>query len=489
MRRVIGLSLVGLGTFLIVIAVVLPTFIVGQVTKFPLNEFETATLVASNASYFDAATLTEKSPVNLQATYTIKGDGAAGTSTTAVWNEFSAVNDVTNHIQVELQSRTFAFDRKTAQLVPYSGDSVNGKPTPQTGVLGYVFPINTQKQTYYVYDTSLGKSAPFVYSGTTNVDGIQAYEFIENVTPTQVSTVTVPGSLIGSTASSVTAPEYYSNHLVYDVDPETGALIDVSEHEVQALYNPSTNTQALTLFNADLVMTPASVTKVVGLDNSGRNELNLLQLIIPIILGVVGAVALVVGILMLRQPGEVVEAGPTTPAPEQAAVPTAPSRVHLIPGFDDGTQEATAESGPTTTDAAQAAENAEAAPAEAPDAHEATRSESVVAPEEAAQTSAEGASAGDSATEAVPVAEAGAPAETEAASPPQTAAAPAQTAAAPAQTAAAPAQTAAAPAQTAAAPAQTAGANGEASAATAPRHARRRTKSANSAAEPESGAK
>src|ERR1700734_2620277 len=207
MRRVIGLCLVGLGTFLIVIAVVLPTFIVSQVTKFPLNEYETATLVAHNASYFDASTLTEKSPVTLQATYTIKGDAAAGTSSMAVWNEFSAVNDVTNGIQVQLQSRTFGFDRKTAQLVSYTGDSVNGKPTPQTGVLGYVFPMNAKKQTYDGYDPSLGKPAPFVYSGTTTVDGVQANVYIENVTPTQVGTVTVPGSLIGSTASSVVAPE------------------------------------------------------------------------------------------------------------------------------------------------------------------------------------------------------------------------------------------------------------------------------------------
>ena len=87
MRRNIGLVLAGLGAFLIVLAVVLPTWIVGQVVKFPLNEYQSATLAASNASYFSATSLTEKTGVTLQATYTIKGDGAAGTSSTAVWNE------------------------------------------------------------------------------------------------------------------------------------------------------------------------------------------------------------------------------------------------------------------------------------------------------------------------------------------------------------------------------------------------------------------
>jgi len=299
MRRVIGLSLVGLGTFLIVIAVVLPTFVVGQIVKFPLNEYETATLVAHNAAYFDASTLTERSPVTLTATYTIKGDGPAGNSSTAVWNEFSYVYDSTNHNQVALQSRRIAFDRKTAQLVHCCGEAVNGKPTVQTGVLGYVFPMGTKKQTYDLYDITLLKPEPFNYTGTTTVDGVHAYVFTNNVAPTQVTTLTVPGSLVNSTAASVTAPEYYSNHTIYDVDPTTGALINVNEHETLTLDSPGTTTPALTLTNEDLIMTPASVTKVVGLDNNGRNELNLLQLILPIVLGVVGVIALVVGVIRL----------------------------------------------------------------------------------------------------------------------------------------------------------------------------------------------
>ena len=44
MRRDVGTVLAGLGTLLIVMAVVLPTYIVGQVVKFPLSEYETATL-------------------------------------------------------------------------------------------------------------------------------------------------------------------------------------------------------------------------------------------------------------------------------------------------------------------------------------------------------------------------------------------------------------------------------------------------------------
>ena len=47
MRRVIGLALAGVGTFLIVCAVALPTVVSSQVIKFPLNEYETASLAAN----------------------------------------------------------------------------------------------------------------------------------------------------------------------------------------------------------------------------------------------------------------------------------------------------------------------------------------------------------------------------------------------------------------------------------------------------------
>ena len=232
MRRVIGLILTGAGTFLIVCAVLLPTWVSSQVIKFPLNEYETATLAASNASYFSPTTLTEKTGVNLQATYTIKGDGAAGNSSTAVWDEYSYVYDLTNHQAVQQATRRFAFHRRTALLVNCCGANINGDSSiEQRGYLGYVFPIGTQKQTYDVFDTTLNQPEPFVYSGTTDVHGIQAYEFVENIAPVQVGTQTIPGSLVGTSASSVTLPEYYQMHLIYYVDPATGALIDVNEHQ------------------------------------------------------------------------------------------------------------------------------------------------------------------------------------------------------------------------------------------------------------------
>src|SRR3984957_6274278 len=327
MRGIIGLILAGLGAFLILVAVLLPTWVVGQVVKFPLNEYETATLQASNASYFDQASLTEKTGVTMEATYTIKGDASAGNSSTAVWNEFSYVYDLTNHQKVQETTRRFAFDRRTGQLVDCCEASVNGvKSVRQTGLVGYVFPMGTQKQTYQVFDTTLNKTMPFVYSGTTDVHGIQAYEFVENVAPTQISSVTLPGSFVKSTAASVTLGEDDAEHLIYYVDPETGALVDVNEQQSTTLRTSASAAPALVGFDADLIATPASVTQIVALDSSGRNELTLIETPLPIVLGIVGGVALLAGILLRRKPhedlGELddVSREAAAPDPGQAAV-------------------------------------------------------------------------------------------------------------------------------------------------------------------------
>ena len=351
MRGVIGLVLAGLGAFLILGAILLPTWLVGQVVKFPLNEYETATLAASNASYFSAASLSEKTGVSMEATYTIKGDASKGSSSTAVWNEFSYVYDETNHQAVQEMTRTFAFDRRTGQLVNCCGASVNGDTSVrQTGLVGYVFPIGTQKQTYQVFDTTLKKTMPFVYSGTTSVRGIQAYEFVENVTPTEVSSLTVPGSFVGSSAASVTLGEYDQEHLIYYVDPETGALINVNEQQSTTLRTSAAAAPSLVLFDADLIATPASLTEITGLDSSGRSELALLETTLPLILGIVGGIALIVGIFLRRKPRDGM-AGPVDATHEaDPAASAEPSRgrhsaelAGVVPSLDDESSERAAE--------------------------------------------------------------------------------------------------------------------------------------------------
>ena len=193
----------------------------------------------------------------------------------AVWSQVSTVTDVTNHEQISQTTRTFAFDRRTAQLVDCCGASVNGdKSVHQTGMLGYVFPFGTQKQTYQVYDPTLKRTAPFTYTGTGTVNGIPVYVFTQDVAPTQVATLPIPGALLGLKAAVVTMGEFDQQHQVYSVDPETGALVNVEEHQIVTLRDPATRAIAKVVYDADLTVTPQTLKTVTALDSSGRNTLH-----------------------------------------------------------------------------------------------------------------------------------------------------------------------------------------------------------------------
>jgi len=332
-----------------VFTVLMPTWVSSRVLKFPLNEYASVTLTDSNASYFSPTKLTELTGVNMEATYTIKGNAAAGSSSTAVWNQFIYVYDQTNKLPFQTMTRTFAFDRRTAQLVNCCGANVNGDSSvEQRGYVGYVLPIGTKKQTYDVFDTNLNKPVPFTYAGLGAAGGTEAYRFVENVPATQNGTQTVPGSLVGQSAASVTLPQYYETHVTYWIDPVTGALLNVTQNEKVTLRDAS-GAQALLLFSANLAATQDSVDRLVALDNSELSKASFVSTLLPLVTGIVGVILLVAGILMARRTRQDVEAGPSGTSPELAAADAAAAdhpaaHVSLVPGLEDEPREATVES-------------------------------------------------------------------------------------------------------------------------------------------------
>jgi hypothetical protein len=98
------------------------------------------------------------------------------------------------------------------------------------------------------------------------------------------------------------------------------------------------------LYEGDLVATPGTVSAVVKLDSGGRTELSLLNMILPQVCGIVGAVALVAGIILLvRKPREdMSELDAVSPGPAAAAA--ASSGRAPVPAMEAEAFEATAQS-------------------------------------------------------------------------------------------------------------------------------------------------
>jgi DUF3068 family protein len=301
MRRVFGVTLTGLGAFLIVVAVMCRFYLPGQVIKFPLNEYSVSTLTGTNVSYFSQQTGAVVNGATVRAISTVEGDVKDGNSSRAVWNDITGVFDVTSSPQVPISYTTdrFAFDRRTGELLNCCGAAV-GTARPKFSGQGLVFPIGTQQKTYQVFNTSLLKPAPFNPIGTSTVDGLAVDVFYQPITHQKVGTVTLPGALVGNTDQpTVTLPEYLTATNTFYVDPITGAPVKVVEAQNETLQNPSTGGTALVLLSGTLSSTPKSIADAVSTSKHYDTEISVVQKLIPWLGVLVGLVLLALGIFLL----------------------------------------------------------------------------------------------------------------------------------------------------------------------------------------------
>ncbi len=298
MRRVVGLTLTGLGAFFLALALLLRFYLPAQVIKFPLNEYLVSTLVGHNASYFSQKNVTELTGVNVQATSTVEGDVTAGSSSIAVWDDFTAIQDTSNGAAIQYTSQRSAFNRRTGVLVNCCGAYVNTNPNVRQSGQGYVWPIGTQKQTYQVFDATLLKPEPFTYEGTTSVQGMTAYKFVEHINNQQFSSQTLPGNLVGfADQPSVTLPEYITETKTYLVDPQTGSPLSVSESETLSLED-ITGATKLILFQGNLAETPSAIANAVNNANSYHLKIEFVDDIGPLVCVLLGLVLLIIGITL-----------------------------------------------------------------------------------------------------------------------------------------------------------------------------------------------
>ncbi len=201
MRRGIGLTLTGLGAFLLVFGLLMRYWVPGQVLKFPLNEYQVTTLAGNDISYFSAPLLHEFAGVTATFIKTVEGDVPSGSASTAVWGSFTAIEDTKDNTAIQFLSQRSAFNRRTGVLVSCCGASIGGNTKIQQAGQGFVFPFGTQHKTYQLFDTTLLQTVPVQFAGTSSVDGLAVDKFTEQVQGRRFGQQTLPGSLVGEPAA------------------------------------------------------------------------------------------------------------------------------------------------------------------------------------------------------------------------------------------------------------------------------------------------
>ena len=162
------------------------------------------------------------------------------------------------------------------------------------------YPFGTEKKSYKVWDSTLGKTVTSKYVKETKIQGMDVYVFESVVPRTEVGTREVPASVVGEPGTgNVTAQSMYANKTTVYVEPVTGAIIDQKQETTNTL--AVDDEDRVTTTKADIAYTKAQVGKFVD-DISGKAPLlTLVHSTLPIITVILGLILMVVGFLLGRR--------------------------------------------------------------------------------------------------------------------------------------------------------------------------------------------
>src|ERR1700710_2420911 len=120
MRRVVPLVLFGLGVFLVAAALLLRFYVMPSLLVTPIDQFAES-FAPGTGTVFNPLTLAEETNVDLVAHRTLRGDVAASSDKTGVWDE-SVVLEKADGSMVNVSTDRVAWDRKTAEAVNCCGE-------------------------------------------------------------------------------------------------------------------------------------------------------------------------------------------------------------------------------------------------------------------------------------------------------------------------------------------------------------------------------
>lgn len=300
MRPAPGAALVAAGTFLIVGAMAMPLYVAPALVKVPLNQSSVTYSKAENATVLDFGTLSERSGVDLTAARAVRGDVKAGNADRAVFNVGVRVTDDAGK-EITVSRDRVALDRRTAEAIACCAEDINGTPFKHEG-LTYTFPFGTEKKTYQYFDNTARQAYPVKYVGTEQLQGLTVYKFEMTVEPVKISEIKVPGTLLGSTEQVATAGRYYANTRTLWVEPATGVIVKGQEQQLQTLRDEA-GADKIKIIDADLAFTEETQKQQADAAREARQKINLLTVVVPVALGVLGLALVLLGIFFIVRSG------------------------------------------------------------------------------------------------------------------------------------------------------------------------------------------
>jgi hypothetical protein len=308
--RKIGIVLVGLGAFFLVVGLMVRFYVYPSLAVAPANPDSVTSLEAKDATVFDIGALKEIKTDLAVEVITIGDTNPEATEGapdgTVVWISKSSTRTADGKILSRSVDRA-PTNEVTGEAVNCCGAYMEVEEGEREAAnregLVFKFPFNTQKQDYKFWDASIGEATTAVYKGTEDVKGLETYVFEQVIEPTIVSQREVPKSLVDEPGEgNVIADRTYSNKRTFYIDPNTGGLVNRTEQQYNTFQIDGED--RVTLTDAFVSFTDKQIQTNVDTYSDQGGKLALLRNTLPLVLGILGAILLLLGAVLGRRKSE-----------------------------------------------------------------------------------------------------------------------------------------------------------------------------------------
>ncbi|AVH58911.1 MULTISPECIES: DUF3068 domain-containing protein [Streptomyces] len=299
----LSLILLGLGTFLLVLAPMLAWYVAPRAAVNPIDVDQTA-VYTGTGSVFDVDEVATVPDRKITVTQRVRGNVAdSARSGKAVWDVTTTVDTDKSlpaadpHDALEFVPHRWVTDRRTNMPVHCCDE----KPYIQ-GEAYLKFPFDVQKRAYRWWDNSLGATVTLTYRGTKKIQGYEGYRFTGTVPATRTGTRLVPGTIVDEPErSQVLAEEWYANHgIELVVDQRTGRVLYAQVGPRKTLRAPGGTKDAAVLLDSEkLAFTTDTQEFAVSRAKEESGQLRMVGQTLPIGAGVLGIVLAAVGVVLV----------------------------------------------------------------------------------------------------------------------------------------------------------------------------------------------
>ncbi|WNZ11787.1 DUF3068 domain-containing protein [Streptomyces sp. 11x1] len=306
MRRTaspLSLALLGLGTFLLVLAPLLAWYVQPRAAVNPID-IDTTAVYTGTGSVFDVERVKTVPDQKITVTQRVRGDVAESErSGAAVWDVITSVDTDQSlpaadpHDALDFTPHRWVSDRKTNRPVHCCDE----KPYIE-GEAYLKFPFDVQERSYRWWDNTLGATVTLHYEGRKKIQGYEGLRFTAKVPATRTGTRLVPGALVDEPSRpQVLAEEWYANHgLELVVDQSTGRVLYAQTGPRRTLRAPGGDEDAAVLLDSrKLAFTPATQKFAVEQAEKDSGLLRLVGRTVPIGAAVLGFVLAATGAVLV----------------------------------------------------------------------------------------------------------------------------------------------------------------------------------------------